>query len=577
MQDQQNPLPPITSPEPATEPERSSPAALARELGERYAKLSALYVAGARLSATLEWEPLLEQTLQTVMHLVSGDSASLALFDDRCGDMYIAAASHLSAAVIADIRIKRGEGVVGWVAQHREALLINGPIDVERFPKSLPKPKEFGAVICVPLIPPSLTGQSQSVLGVLSIHRRVHGAPFDQEELELVTGLTTQVAAALQNARLYRQLQRRHSQLETLIEISQGLAVNLDVDSVLDLIISKAMHLLGCEAGSLLLVDPSSDELVFKVAHGMAGPKLVDRRLSPGTGIAGQVARTGQPLIVNDVKIDPRHDPSIDEATALTTRAVLCVPLVSKERVIGVIEVVNKIDGSAFGDEDRDSLVGFALQSTIALENARLYSDLRDAFTDTVRVIANAVEARDPYTAGHSERVTRIAIETAREMGWTHERIEMLEIGAMLHDIGKIGVSDAVLRKPAGLTAEEYTEMKHHPIFGARMLESVTLLESVLPYVLYHQERYDGQGYPFGLAGNEIPAEGRLLAVVDSFDAMTSERPYHRAMTVAEAVQEVIQHRGSQFDPEVVDAIVRIAAKGKLDFLKPPVMGSIRP
>jgi HD-GYP domain-containing protein (c-di-GMP phosphodiesterase class II) len=178
--------------------------------------------------------------------------------------------------------------------------------------------------------------------------------------------------------------------------------------------------------------------------------------------------------------------------------------------------------------------------------------------------LANAVEARDPYTAGHSERVTRIAIQIAKEMGWSREQLQGLEIGALLHDIGKIGVGDAILRKPSRLTEDEYREMRQHPILGARVIESISALRPVLPYVLYHQEHYDGRGYPFGLNGKEIPIEGRLLAVVDSLDAMTSDRPYHKAMTMEGALEEISRHRGTQFDPVVVDALMRISSTGIL-------------
>jgi putative nucleotidyltransferase with HDIG domain len=297
---------------------------------------------------------------------------------------------------------------------------------------------------------------------------------------------------------------------------------------------------------------------------------LINTRLPAGVGIAGNVFQTGKPLIVNDVQTDPRHFRDENVAAMLPTRSLLCVPLTNNGRVTGVLEVINKKDGTPFDEDDRDSLAAFAIQSSIALENARLYSDLKRAFRDTVRVIANAIEARDPYTAGHAERVTAVAIETAHEMGWSREQIELLEIGSLLHDIGKIGVSDAILRKPDRLTDEEYGQMKKHPVVGAKMLESVSILRSVLPYILYHQERYDGLGYPFGLSGKEIPIEGRILAVLDTLDAMTSDRPYRKGQTVEQALAEIKRHRGTQFDPEIVDALLRVAERISLQSLLMP-------
>jgi putative nucleotidyltransferase with HDIG domain len=268
--------------------------------------------------------------------------------------------------------------------------------------------------------------------------------------------------------------------------------------------------------------------------------------------------RDGKALIVNDAKADPRHYQGVDQNTALTTQSLLCVPLISGAQIFGVIELMNHLDGTPFGDEDRDTLYAFALQAAIALENARLYSDLKGAFAEIVRVMTNALEARDSYTAGHTDRVTQLALKTARELGWSPAQMEILEIGALTHDIGKIGVPDAILHKPNGLTEDEYEQMKSHPVAGANMLMGIKTLQPLLPYILYHQERYDGNGYPFGLKGEEIPIEARLIAVVDAFDAMTSTRPYRTAMAEELAIAEIVKHRGIQFDPNVVDALLRV-------------------
>ncbi len=558
---------PATTPEPVSAPEPLATRETADSLRRRYASLSALYIAGARLSAALHWEPLLECILATAVELVHGDGASLTLVNESEGELYLAAATHLSESIIRTARLKPGEGLAGWVIQHREAVLLNGPLDAQRYPKSFPKSDQIGSVLSIPLIPPPLGAQAQNVVGALNVIREINHPPFSQDELEVLTAVSTQAAIALQNARLYQQLQRRHTQLENLTEISRTLAMTLDMDAVLHLIIQKAMALLHCQSASLLLVDHEHRELVFKVALGPAGSVLSDQRLPLDTGFAGYVVRTGQPLIVNDVQNDTRYYRTIEQSTAQTISSILCMPLIKSEQVLGVIEVMNKSDGAPFDDEDRNSLAAFALQSTLALENARLYSELKEAFTDTVRVITNAIEARDEYTAGHSDRVNKIAQEIGRELGWSRERIETLEIGALLHDIGKIGVSDAILHKPGGLTREEYADMKQHPVVGAKVLEKVNALRPVLPYILYHQEHYDGRGYPFGLAGSAIPIEGRLLGVVDAFDAMISNRSYRAGMTIRQALEELVRHRGTQFDPDIVDALVRVASSGRLAFL----------
>ncbi len=183
--------------------------------------------------------------------------------------------------------------------------------------------------------------------------------------------------------------------------------------------------------------------------------------------------------------------------------------------------------------------------------------DTRSAHLQTVIMLANVIETRDPYTAGHLERVRRLALNMAFALNWNPEDIAILEFGAILHDIGKIVVPSQVLKKTGPLTKEEWILMRQHPEIGAKMLEGVDHLKAAIPYVLYHHEWWDGSGYPAGLVGEKIPLEGRLLAIADAFDAMTTNRPYHASMPVADALDELARFRGVYFDPDMVDAFIQ--------------------
>ena len=181
-----------------------------------------------------------------------------------------------------------------------------------------------------------------------------------------------------------------------------------------------------------------------------------------------------------------------------------------------------------------------------------------------LRVLTGAIEARDPYTRGHSSRVTALAEVVARRLGWSEEKLASLRIGGPLHDIGKLGVSDEVLRKEGRLDDGELAQIREHPKIGARMLLRMAALREAIPYVLYHHERWDGHGYPSGKAGEEIPIEARVLAVADAFDAMTSDRPYRRALSRAEALAEVERCAGTQFDPEIARVFLELFAGAEL-------------
>jgi HD-GYP domain-containing protein (c-di-GMP phosphodiesterase class II) len=210
------------------------------------------------------------------------------------------------------------------------------------------------------------------------------------------------------------------------------------------------------------------------------------------------------------------------------------------------------------------------LRGTGALMVAELQrknKELAKAYLDTINAVVNTLEARDPYTRGHTERVTRIAKAIAERMGLSDEDRFVIEIGALLHDVGKIGVTDAILRKPGPLDSEEYGQIQEHPAKGRHILSNIAYLEKMIPCVLHHHERYDGSGYPEHLAGSDIPLPGRIISVADAFDAMTSDRPYRRAMPWHRAVAELRRGAGEQFDPKVVQAFLgtwrRLAAQLK--------------
>lgn len=225
----------------------------------------------------------------------------------------------------------------------------------------------------------------------------------------------------------------------------------------------------------------------------------------------------------------------------------------------------NERSGRVALESAQAQLMRYADDLHVAFQGERQRrQEIQRAYLETIHMLAAAVEARDPYTGGHLERVTRYALATARELGWASERLNEAEMGAILHDIGKIGIQDAILRKPGTLNPEEWAHMRTHPEVGTQILRGISFLESVIPYVRHHHERFDGKGYPDGLVGDAIPIGGRLIAVADTFDAMTSTRPYRRALTVENALGELRSAAGSQLDPDIVNAFIAAYARGEI-------------
>jgi HD-GYP domain-containing protein (c-di-GMP phosphodiesterase class II) len=183
--------------------------------------------------------------------------------------------------------------------------------------------------------------------------------------------------------------------------------------------------------------------------------------------------------------------------------------------------------------------------------------------------LSQAIEARDPYTRGHSARVSALAVVVARRLGWRGSRLAALRLGGLLHDVGKLNLDDAVLSKPGPLDEREYGEIKRHPLAGARLIRRFDALRPALPYILFHHERWDGSGYPSGRAREQIPMGARIVAVVDAFDAMTSPRPYRPPLTLGKALAEVDRGAGTQFDPGVVRAFLAAWGDGELDRFLP--------
>jgi putative nucleotidyltransferase with HDIG domain len=350
--------------------------------------------------------------------------------------------------------------------------------------------------------------------------------------------------------------QETKSRLGLLLEVSKKVGSGSHLSKMVRQVTQMTQHTLNASASSLLLFDDNERELLFEVAEGQAGEVLKQIRIDVQSGIAGWVARNGKPVIVNDVSKDPRFSRGIDDLTDFSTKSIICAPLIVQNKVIGVIEVLNKVDGSNFSDQDLDTLVSVASTAAMALENVKLHQIALDAYKSTIKALAATIDAKDPYTSGHSHRVTEYATMAAAALSLPQEEIEAIEYAGILHDIGKIAVSDTILNKTGSLTADEWAIIRRHPLIGSNMLRDIPYLDKARNLVLHHHERYDGTGYPHSLKGEDIPIGARILAVADAFDTMTTDRSYRDALSKDYAISELYKCAGTQFCPIAVGAFV---------------------
>jgi HD-GYP domain-containing protein (c-di-GMP phosphodiesterase class II) len=361
-----------------------------------------------------------------------------------------------------------------------------------------------------------------------------------------------------------KRIEDKAERLALLSHLSQILNSTLDHKEIRRRAMEAATRLMKAEVGSLLLVNEEKRQLYFEVALGDREEDIKTIPLNFGEGIAGWVAQHGKPLIVNSPEKDPRFFKGVDERTEFKTRNIICVPVKVKEKIIGVLEAINKQKKGRFNKEDLSLFTSLADQVAIALDNSRLYQELEEMFFQTAESLADAIEKRDPYTGGHTQRVTLYSQSIAKFLQLKPLERKWLKIASVLHDIGKIGIEDHILKKPERLSPEEFNMIKRHSDMGAEIIEHIRQLRESIPGVKYHHEQVNGKGYPDGLRGEEIPILAKIVAVADTYDAMTTDRPYRKATEKEAAIEELRRCSGTQLDKEVVEAFIQAYQRGEI-------------
>ena len=515
-------------------------AARKEQLETQVHRLELIGKASRALSSSLHLDQVLQTILSLLHEALKFDHCAVLLFNGTEGTLKVRASIGYDRSV-SELRIPVGVGVTGQVARTGKPLLVR---DVSRTEQYIPGVVGGRCEMAVPLV---VRGQA---IGVLDAESTKAGA-FDEDDLDLLATFAVYAATAIDNAEAYRaleeanaklhrnvleiqrmnrdllehtriinetnaKLEHRVNELLTLQEASRTIASSLDLDETLEAIVTMTRAIIRSSMSAIKLVDEETHEVRVRVRQCDAG-------------------------------VDDAPEPA----------ELLGIPLRIGDRTIGQFEVARAAAGG-FTEEERRLIETLASQAAVAIENARLFENTQRTYFETIRSLAQALEARDAYTKGHSERVMRYSLRIADAMGIPEADRKLIGHASLLHDIGKIGIADAVLNKPGTLTPEDRRAIESHPIWGDSIIGPIRFLEKVQTLVRHHHERFDGSGYPDGLRGQAIPLGARVIAVADAFDAMTSTRPYRAARSKQEALVEIKRGAGSQFDPVVVEAFVRL-------------------
>lgn len=397
-----------------------------------------------------------------------------------------------------------------------------------------------------------------AVTGVLTVIGWPGNRQFKVQTAAFLTVLGTVLGQALQNALCYQRQEMKLSMVESLIKLRQALSATHEEEKVLNMVMADVQDFLGVQWCVLRLLDKKTGELVVASASGLSAEiREIANRILPEGGLLGAAIQKGEVVAVEDLAA---ADSDLRlPYYASDMRAIAVAPIVAGREVLGTLKAYTPMP-RRWSENELNFLAAVAGLLGLTLADLHLHASLRQQFWKVIHSLTAALEAKDEYTRGHTQRVARFALACGRALGLTKEQQEHLWQAAAVHDIGKIGVSDSVLLKPGRLNQAEWEKIRYHSVAGANIVKEGGLPEAVLLGVRHHHEDWNGAGYPDGLAREGIPLLARVIRVADAYDAMTTDRLYRKKIMAAEALERLRRGAGHQFDPGVVAAFLIIPA-----------------
>jgi len=522
------------------------------------ARSEALLRAASQLNAQLTLEKVIATVCKITASILDVPAAYVLLLNERDERLSLADSSGLPPEIsscipsllrsIHDSPSPKGQPLVIPDIQEMEGLSE----------AELLRESDLRTYISMPMF------RERKLLGTLNINTIGSVRSFTKGELALLKGLAEQTALAITNVRLYEDAQRRLQRTMALREIDMAMVESFEITGTFDILLKKTISELGVDAADLLLLNENTQIFDFAAGEGFQTPAFHDTQLSFGQGYAGIAALERRMVIIPDLHNSQTDFPGSSHFASEFFVAYYAVPLISKGNVTGVLEIYKRSPIDA-DQEWLDFLETLAGQATIAIESANLFADLQRsnldltlAYDATIEGWSHALDLRDKETEGHSQRVTEMTVRLAQATGMSEDELVHVRRGALLHDIGKMGISDDILLKPGPLTEKEWALMRKHPVYAYELLAPIAFLKPALDIPYFHHEKWDGTGYPQGLKGEQIPLAARIFALADVWDAMTSDRPYRLKRSKEKAIEYIHEQAGKYFDPKLVKTFFRV-------------------
>lgn len=527
-------------------------AKLYNQTSRRLQELLGLQQVASRMVLTMNITEILALSVNIINEVINAELGLIFLWDEDRKEYVVKVGQgkkRVSESLFKTLKFKMGDGIIGFIGEKGQGVILD---DVRKDPRFRPIGDLYVKnLIAIPII------KDKKVIGIMNFMNKLSGRGFTSEDERMISIIANQIAIVLSNAETFEEIKRRALQLSTVQAVNKMIGSVFGVEELLPQIVELTAKVLRVKKASLSLLD-ADGSVKLEASYGLTYLEQErEEKLGVGQGIAGRVIQTNTPLMINNLPEDTTL--TEEEKNIYIEKSYLSVPLNIRKKTQGALNVSTKLNDAPFNEQDVDILSTIAEQSAIVIEYGRLYQDVQRYSLETLRTLSLVIETRDPFTKGHSDTTAKYAVEIGKELNLSKEELKTLEIAALLHDIGKIGIKeDILLKTEKELSIDEHREIRNHPFLGSQILRPLEFLKDVIPIIYHHHERYDGEGYLDGLAGEKIPFLARILCVANAFDAMTSNRAFRKSKPDDEAIEELKEQSGKQFDPKVVEAFLKI-------------------